>query len=138
MLREHYIAQLAEDVGVSKEAMTSKFAQLHDGAKKKLKVVIENDIEADPFSYQNQLLGLLWNYPITRRVLETIDDEPVFARSEREAVFSYIATHPLDNFDDDIPEELKKDEDYVKMITLLAKSYTRRLTQMKGCAKRTT
>ena len=53
------------------------------------------------------------------RVLETLDDEPVFASPERQAVFEYIALHPHEKFDE-IPEELQKISDYVKILSLMA------------------
>ena len=118
--REHYLKTLAKDVDASLEAMSSKFEQRPDDDKRLKTPKVASEPTTDQDAYQDQLLGLLLVHTITRRVLETVDDEPIFAKPERREVFEYIALHPHDTFDGTIPEGLQNIEDYVKIITLLA------------------
>jgi DNA primase len=118
--REHYLKTLAKDVDASLEAMNSKFEQRPNEEKRLKAPKVATEPTTDQDAYQDQLLGLLLVHTITRRVLETVDDEPIFAKPERQEVFEYIALHPHDTFDGTIPEGLQNIEDYVKIITLLA------------------
>jgi predicted S18 family serine protease len=73
----------------------------------------------DQKGYQDQLLCLLVVYPITRRVLETLDDEPVFAKVERQQLFDYVALNPHESFEV-LPKDLHNLTDYAKILTLMA------------------
>jgi DNA primase len=118
--KEHYISKLASEMEVSSEAMMSRFAQSQSESKIKKRIAkAVAEVTPDNNGYQDQLLSLLWHSTVTRRVLETLDDEPVFATPERQMVFEHIALHPHEKFDE-IPEELQKISDYVKILTLMA------------------
>lgn len=119
--QEHYLDVLATDIDASRSAMRSKYAQFKEGNERRYRKgrVELVDTGPDPHAYQDQLLALLLGYPITRRVLETIDEEPIFASPERQYVFEYIALHPHDTISD-IPEDLQNTADYVKILLLLA------------------
>lgn len=119
--QEHYLAILAGDLEISADAMRARFAQAaaEGTVRKRQGKAVHEDIGPDQTAYQDQLLALLLNYSITRRVLETINDEPIFARTERQAVFEYVALHPHENVTD-VPSDLQKHEDYVKILLLLA------------------
>lgn len=118
--KEHYLAVIAKDLEVSDDAIKSRFDQHVSGSQpKKRQGRAAKEVVADQHGYQDHLLSLLISYNITRRVLETLDDEPVFATPERQLVFDYIALHPHENFGE-IPDELQKITDYVKVLLLMA------------------
>lgn len=119
--QEHYLDSLATDIDASRSAIRSKYIQFKDGSEKKFKRARVEPIKSgpDPHAFQDQLLALLIGYPVTRRVLETIDDEPVFASPERQFVFEYVALHPHDNITE-VPVDLQNTADYVKILLLLA------------------
>jgi DNA primase len=119
--QEHYLDALAKDIDASRSAIRSKYSQFKEGAERRYKRPRVEPVQSgpDPHVYQDHLLALLIGYPITRRVLETIDNEPVFASPERQFVFEYIALHPHDSITD-VPEDLQNTTDYVKILLLLA------------------
>lgn len=118
--KEHYLNILAQDLDVSQEAMLSRLDLFNTATptKKRTGKVAANVIQ-DQNGYQDQLLSLLVTHPITRRVLETIDEEPVFAKEERQKLFDYIALNPHESFEE-IPKNLHNLTDYVKILTLMA------------------
>ena len=118
--KEHYLGILAKDLEVSGEAMTSRFEQYQSGsfAKKRQGKAVQ-EVTPDQNSYQDQLISLLMFSTVTRRVLETLADEPIFASPERQQMFDYIALHPQENFEV-VPDELQKIADYVKILSLMA------------------
>lgn len=118
--KEHYLGVLANDLNVSQEAMESRYQQFQKtGSVKRRPMPTVHEVKPDVHAYQDRLLALLVSHSVTRRVLETLDDEPIFANPERQFVFDYIALHPHDNFEE-IPSELIKTEDYVKILLMMA------------------
>lgn len=71
---EFYLAKLAEVTDISLEAIKSKYAQKTEALKtpalRKSKASESQDPKSDQLAYQDQLLGLLLLYPITRRILK--------------------------------------------------------------------
>lgn len=118
--KEHYLGILADDLEVSKEAVNSRL-EIYTNVSPTKKRIGKGaaEVKQDSYGYQDQLLCLLVVYPITRRVLETLDNEPVFATLERQQIFDYIALHPHDNFEEQ-PKDLHNLSDYVKILTLMA------------------
>lgn len=118
--KEHYLNLLANDLEVSQEAMLSRLELFNTATPTKKRVgKVATEAIPDQNGYQDQLLCLLVVYPITRRVLETIDDEPVFAKIERQQLFDYIALNPHESFEE-LPKDLHNLTDYVKILTLMA------------------
>ena len=66
------------------------------------------------------MLSLLVAYPITRRLLETETQRLVFNSPERQRVYEYVVANPHASLNDDIPEDLKDVEDYVKILLFKA------------------
>lgn len=128
--QEHYLDLLGELTDVSPAAVRSKFAQKEatDDSPRLKKAKIDQSSPAhDPKTYQDQLLGLLLMYPITRRVFETIDFEPVFGTPDRQYCFEYIASNPKTTIGDPLPEELQSVRDYVNIVLLKAEELYQRL-----------
>ncbi|MEK7472158.1 MAG: toprim domain-containing protein, partial [Patescibacteria group bacterium] len=119
--QEHYLDALATDIDASRSAIRSKYSQFKEVSERRYKRARVEPVQSgpDPHAYQDQLLALLMGYPITRRVLETIDNEPVFASPERQFVFEFIALHPHDSITE-VPDDLQNTADYVKILLLLA------------------
>ncbi len=122
--QDHYLDMLAGMVDVSIEAMHSKFTQKTESAdssqRLKRNKVDQTESKADDLAYQDQLLGLLLLYPLTRRVFETIEFEPVFGSTERQYIFEFIANNPQATIGTDLPDDLKSVDDYVNIVILKA------------------
>lgn len=128
--REHYLDTLARLTDVSKDAVRSKLRQVVQDEKvvPKKRTHVNGEAPAqDLFAYQDQLLGLLLAYPLTRRVLETTDFEPEFASMQRQFVFEYIASNPSATLNGDVPSELQSAADYVNILLLKAEELYRSL-----------
>lgn len=121
--QDHYIDELARQSDVSAEAVRAKFNQkassIGDKRLRPSKVVPES-IEPDRSAYQDQLLGLLLLYPLTRRVFETIEFDPLFSTPERQYLFEFITTNPQATITGELPDDLKSVKDYVNIILLKA------------------
>jgi DNA primase len=132
--REHYLDTLAKLTDVSALAIRSKFAQ-NEASEQTMRLKrpkIDSDTGAehpktDTSSYQDQLLGLLLMYPITRRVFETLEFEPTFASTERQYIFEYISNNPQASMTAGLPEELQSVADYVNIMLLKAEELYQRL-----------
>lgn len=121
--QEHYLGKLAEATDVSDLAIRSKFVQSNTDpieARLKRAKVSEPEHKTDVLAYQDQLLGLLLMYPLTRRIFETLEFEPTFATTERQYVFEFIATNPHVTMTAEIPEDLQSVKDYVNIVLLKA------------------
>jgi DNA primase len=121
--QDHYIKLLAKVSNVSESAIKDKVSFIHSGDKKVLKkpkVVTEQKI-SDQEAYQDQLLALITYYPITRRFLETVNSDIfVFSTPQRQRVFEFLGEQPHATITENIPEDLKDIEDYVKILLLKA------------------
>lgn len=121
--QDHYLLLLADITEVSEAAMRSKLASLQSGESKTLKRAKQSDAQpmiTEDTVYQDQLLCLLVAYPITRRLLETDARRLVFSAPERQRVYEYLEANPQANLNEDIPEDLKDVEDYVKILLFKA------------------
>lgn len=121
--QDHYIKLLAKVSEVSEQAIKSKISLIKSDDKKVLKkpkVQQEHKI-SDQEAYQDQLLSLITYYPITRRFLETVDSNIfVFSTPERQRLFEFLGEQPHATITENIPEDLKDIEDYVKILLLKA------------------
>ncbi len=121
--QDHYLLELANLTEVSEAAMRSKLAQVkgegHSPVKRSRTHTVEH-VGNDPHMYEDQLLSLLVAYPITRRLLETESQRLVFSSPERQRVYEYVEQNPHASLGDEIPEDLKDVEDYVKIVTFKA------------------
>lgn len=120
--QDHYLTRLAELTDVSMAAVRSKYSMASSGTATRLKKVKVDvgTIQADNFAYQDQLLGLLLMYPLTRRVFEALEDEPVFGSPERQYIFEFITTNPQVTVGEELPEDLQSVKDYVNIVLLKA------------------
>jgi len=121
--QDHYLLKLAEMVEVSEAAMRSKLKTLKGEPASPLKRSKTHTVEHvgnDPYMYEDQLLSLLVAYPITRRLLETESQRLVFNSPERQRVYEYVVANPHVSLNEDIPEDLKDVEDYVKILLFKA------------------
>jgi len=121
--RDHYLDELARITEVSSEAVRSKLTQANqDQSKTTLKRTKVDTAEPprDPYAYQDRLLGLLLQYPLSRRVLETIEFEPLFSKPERPYIFEYISTNPQATISASLPMDLQSVSDYVNILLLTA------------------
>jgi len=121
--QDHYLLKLAQMVEVSEAAMRSKLKTLNGESTSPLKHAKTHNVEHvgnDPYMYEDQLLSLLVAYPITRRLLETETQRLVFNSPERQRVYEYVVANPHASLNDDIPEDLKDVEDYVKILLFKA------------------
>jgi len=121
--QEHYLDKLAEITDVSGQAIRSKFIQrasIDIEPRLKRSKVDESDVKHDNSAYQDQLLGLLLMYPLTRRIFETLEFEPVFATPEKQYIFEFIATNPQTTITSELPEDLQSVKDYVNIMLLKA------------------
>ena len=121
--QDHYAQLLAKVSDVSLSAVKSKIDMIKSGDKKVLKrpkINIEQTIN-DQEAYQDQLLALITCYPITRRLLQTVNGEIfVFSSPERQRIFEFLNQNPHVTINENIPEDLKDIEDYVKILVLKA------------------
>lgn len=121
--QDHYLLRLAEMVGVSEAAMRSKLKTLRGESTsplKRSKVHTVEHVGSDPYMYEDQLLSLLVSYPITRRLLETEPQRLIFNSPERQRVYEYVEANPHISLNEEIPEDLKDVEDYVKILLFKA------------------
>jgi len=121
--QEHYLDKLAEITDVSGPAIRSKFIQRQDSeepTRLKRSKIDESEVKSDNSAYQDQMLGLLLMYPLSRRVFETLEFEPTFSTSERQYIFEFIATNPQATITSELPEDLQSVKDYVNIILLKA------------------
>jgi DNA primase len=119
---DHYLLELAKLTEVSEPAIRSKMERLMSEEKAPVKKRIHGveHVGNDPYMFQDQLLCLLVAYPITRRLLETESARLVFNTPERQRVFEYIEQNPHVSLNEEIPEDLKDVEDYVKILLFKA------------------
>lgn len=121
--RDHYLLLLAGLTEVSEPAMRSKLAGLQKGdtepRRRQKSPAVESQSPTQDV-YQDQLLCLLVSYSITRRILETNGQRLVFSTPERQRVYEYVVANPQVTLNDEIPEDLKDVEDYVKILLFKA------------------
>lgn len=121
--REHYLDKIAEMSDVSRAAMRSKFSQKDsepEERRRKTAHIDLNEVRPDHTAYQDQLLGLLLLYPLTRRVFETIEFEPTFSTPERQYIFEFMTINPQTTITAELPEDLQSVKDYVNIMLLKA------------------
>lgn len=120
--QDHYLIQLAKISEVSETAMRTKLKMVKGEEKTYLKRV-SHTIEytsSDPYEAEDLLLCLLVAHPITRRQLETESSHLVFSTPERQRVYEYVDQNPHVSLNQEIPEDLKDVEDYVKILLFKA------------------
>lgn len=121
--QDHYLLELAKLTEVSETAMRTKLQTVKGGGNlpiKRAKLLNIEHVNIDPYIFEDQLLCLLVTYPITRRSLETEVTHLVFSTPERQRVYEYIEANPQVSLNENIPEDLKDVEDYVKILLFKA------------------
>ena len=123
--QEHYLVKLAELTQTTKETIKAKYTNKKEDKQKiyKKPKLAEADLnQIDDYLYEDMLLSLLVNYPITRRVLVSEGSKLFFHTPERQRVYEFLETHPQAGLNEQIPEDLKDVEDYVKILILKAEA----------------
>lgn len=123
--QEHYLVKLAELTQITKETIKAKYLNKTVDKQKTYKKpkLTEADLnKIDDYLYEDMLLSLLVNYPITRRVLVSEGSKLFFHTPERQRVYEFLETHPQAGLSEQIPEDLKDVEDYVKILILKAEA----------------
>jgi DNA primase len=121
--RDHYLLELAKMAEVGEAAIRSKLKTIQGGGRAPIRSHRLQAIEhvgPDPYMFEDQLLSLIVTYPITRRFLVTESSHLVFNTPERQRVYEYVEANPHVSLSDNIPEDLKDVEDYVKILLLKA------------------
>jgi DNA primase len=121
--QDHYLLKLAEATEVSEAAIRSKLKTIKGEGISPLKRTKTHHVEHignDPYMYEDQLLSLLVSYPISRRLLETENQRLIFNTPERQRVYEFVDANPHISLSDEIPEDLKDVEDYVKILLFKA------------------
>ncbi len=118
--QDHYLGQIAELIGVSIEALRSKMGQ--KGASPALKRNKAGSIttpqqELEMRKVQEQFLAITLLKPKLRTQLEEIT-EAMFLGESAKAIWQFLQSNPDFNGDPKTAQQLKKDHDYVKILTL--------------------
>lgn len=123
--REHYLNKLANITSVSEESIKAKFSHLgrsKDKTYKKPKLKESQLKQVDDYQYEDMLLSLIVYYPITRRLLSTEGSKLFFHKPERQQIYEFLENNPQASFSQQIPDDLKDIEDYVKILILKAEA----------------
>jgi len=119
--QDHYLLQLAKMTEVSEQAIRNKLSSVVNPKKAfKRKAQPAEPAGSDPYMHEDRLLCLLVAYPTTRRLLETELKKLVFNTPERQRVYEYLEANPQISLNEDIPDDLKDVEDYVKILLFKA------------------
>jgi DNA primase len=118
--QDHYLGSVARIMGVSKEAMTSKFNYPRESRarlRKPKQVPKIDKAQADRAKTQNQLMALALMRPSMRTYLEPVEEE-MFESDDPREVLRFLRAEP--DFDGDPARlaALKGSIDYVKMLAL--------------------
>lgn len=119
--RDHYIAKLAKLIGVSPDAVRSKFATQAISSTKKLKqpknLINENPSQIEQRRVEQKLLSLLLMQPSLRPDVKFIEAE-MLSTDEGKQLFKFIKENPEFNGKPEDIKPLQSIADYVK-ITIL-------------------
>lgn len=122
--QDHYLLAIAKSIGVSKEALTSKFNRTKgsDGPVRQRKVKIEQQVpgkaELDYARTQDHFMALALLQPALRSYLDMLD-HTMFSGEDRQKLFKFIRRHPDFAGEPEKAQELQSLSDYVKIIGLL-------------------
>lgn len=118
--QDHYERLVAKMVGSSVSAVKAKLAASEAPAIKPLKKVAASPAAKPQLSYDHidTLLGLALMRPPLRELFQGISPV-VFGDERRQAVVRYFMDH-IEAVTDDLPEELRKNDEYAKVILLRA------------------
>ncbi|HUD03314.1 MAG TPA: DNA primase [Patescibacteria group bacterium] len=121
--QDHYLLELARLTEVGEAAVRSKLKTVKGESTipiRRARTLSVEHVGTDPTMYQDQLLSLLVAYPSTRRLLEMETARLVFSSPERQRVYEYVEQNPHVSLNDEIPDDLKDVEDYVKILVFKA------------------
>lgn len=117
--REHHIAALANEIGVSVDALTSKLGQ-QKVVQKPLKVVKAEPVSPDASSYEDDYLALGCSFVDTRESLKMLD-EILFSTERRKKLFNALKEVGFETrLVVENAQGLHLDVDYVKILLLTA------------------
>lgn len=118
--REHYEKKIAKMVGSSLEAVRTK---LQSGEKEEAPKILkpvakQSTVSGLSYDHTDTLLGLALMHPQTHDLFTDIDPQ-IFGDERRMAVAAYLKT-PRQTAAVEVPKELQKYDDYVKIVLLRA------------------
>lgn len=120
--REHYLELLARITSASRGALEEKMSTIDaEAPARRLKKPSQAPVERpkDAFVYQDSLLALAAKFADTRTSLKS----PIaagFAGEQRQRIAHYLFALGLDPLPEQLPESLREDETYVKILLLRA------------------
>jgi len=119
--QEHYIAKVAELIGVSREALLSKLKKGESTIRLKTKKTINqapDKVVREMIKTENHLLALVLLQPKLRTYLEPIK-QGMLAEEQARALFSFLEGHPDFIAGPKSPVSWRPLADYGKMLSLL-------------------
>lgn len=131
--KEHYTRKISELAQTSYEAVAAKSDSM-SGSKTAVKKMKRTQTQPsqtktlDTGVYEDMLIGLMLLYPITVRVIEPHRSALQFKRHGRQQVFDYCLDNSPVGYDpDNLPSDLKQNEECVKIATFTAEELYRDL-----------
>jgi DNA primase len=121
--QDHYLLELAKLTEVSEAAMRKKLQTIKGDGNlpiKRSKLLHIEYVTKDPNVIEDKLLCLLVSSQTNRRPLENNKTHLVFKTPEQQRVYEYIEANPQVSLNENIPEDLKDVEDYVKILLFKA------------------
>ena len=120
--REHYLQSLSAKTGATLGALNQRIQQLAEGeAPKRLKAVKEESVVVRDNVQQDYLLALMCMEPEAREQAMALSVD-LFEGTDRQELFRYLIAHPEGLSGDEVPEELREIETYVKIVLLKAET----------------
>lgn len=120
--REHYLQLLSSKTGATLDALNQRVAQLKEGNEpKRLKNVQETNVEVRENVQQDYLLALMCLESEAREAAMELGAD-LFEGTDRRELFRYLIAHPQGLSGDEVPQELKDIETYVKIVLLKAET----------------
>ena len=122
--RDHYLTSIAETIGVSKEALTQKYAKAtsEEAPARQRRVKIEpaklDKIAVENQKSQDNFLSLMLMRPTLREFMAIITDEMMFTAQGR-TLLKFLQDNPDFHGKLEKSKELQKMADYVKIQSLL-------------------
>lgn len=120
--REHYLQILSAKTGATLDALNQRIVQLSENeTPKRMKDVKEDSLVVRDNVQQDYLLALMCLEKEAREAAMELGAD-LFDGEDRQELFRYLIAHPEGLSGDEVPEELKDIETYVKIVLLKAET----------------
>jgi DNA primase len=116
--KEHYIKKLSEELSVSEATLVSKLSQINQKTSKRKEFKAEVT-SADETAYEDDLLALNTVYPDVRDSLKIINAANLHTEQRNSVKKVLINLKSGERLNSDRADNLKLDENYVKILELL-------------------